>query len=240
VPRFEIPRTTERPANVLAKLQITLAELGVEPQPPLPELTDPEKPRVTSPSNEPLAPIVHRKIRVLSNYFHAGWEHASIDMRLRDSALQRLIAVAEALPPRLGLAVFDAYRPLALQAELYDAAYGDSRLPPGFVSEPVADPTTPPPHLTGGTVDLSLTIDGIPLALGTDFDGFTAEAETVSLEASPGPERELRRFLVHRMRAEGFVALHCEWWHFEYGTRRWAAIKGVSPIYGPAPTHSVL
>jgi zinc D-Ala-D-Ala dipeptidase len=221
VPRFDVPRTTERPADA---------------QPPLPELTDPEKAPVNFPSNEPLAPIVHRRIRVLSNYFHAGWENASIGMWLRESALQRLVTVADALPPRLGLAVFDAYRPLPLQAELYDAAYGDSRLPPGFVSEPVSDPTTPPPHLTGGTVDLSLTIDGIALALGTDFDGFTAKAETVSLEMTPGPDRELRRFLVHRMRAKGFVALHCEWWHFEYGTRRWAAIKGVDPIYGPAPT----
>jgi zinc D-Ala-D-Ala dipeptidase len=238
VPRFDLPRTTERPADVLNKLTVTLAELGIGPQPPLPELTDPKKPRVITASNEPLASIVHRRIRVLSNYFHAGWEHASIEMYLRESALQRLIAVADSLPPRFGLAVFDAYRPLLLQAELYDAAYGDSNLPPGFVSEPVADPSTPPPHLTGGTVDLSLTIDGIALALGTDFDGFTAEAETVSLETTPGPERELRRFLVHRMRAEGFVALHCEWWHFEYGTRRWAAIKGVDPIYGPAPTPS--
>jgi zinc D-Ala-D-Ala dipeptidase len=238
VPRFDVPRTTERPADVLEKLKVSLAELGVEPQPPLPELTDPEKAPVTTPSSEPLVPVVHRRIRVLSNYFHAGWEHASIEMQLREGTFQRLSAVADSLPPRLGLAVFDAHRPLALQAELYDAAYGDSRLPPGFVSEPVADPATPPPHLTGGTVDLSLTIDGIALALGTDFDGFTAKAETTSLETTPGPERELRRFLVHRMRAEGFVALHCEWWHFEYGTRRWAAIKGINPIYGPAPISS--
>jgi D-alanyl-D-alanine dipeptidase len=213
VPRFDVPRTTEQVSDVLAKLHVTLTELGIEEQPPLPDLADPEKPPVTAPSDEPLAPVVHRRIRVLSNYFHAGWEHASIGMQLRQGALQRLAAVADALPPRLGLAVFDAYRPLPLQAELYDAAYGDSRLPPGFVSEPVSDPTTPPPHLTGGTVDLTLTIDGIALALGTDFDGFTEEAETVYLESTPGSERELRRFLVHRMRAEAFepTTLVCLW-----------------------------
>jgi zinc D-Ala-D-Ala dipeptidase len=237
MPTFDVPRTTQRPTEVLRELGVSLEDLGIEPQPPLPVLTDPEPSPVTSPSAEALVPIVHRRIRVLSNYFHAGWEHASVAMLLRESAMQRLTAVVDALPPRIGLAVFDAYRPLPLQAELYDAAYSDTRLPPGFVSEPVADPATPPPHLTGGTVDLSLTIDGIALALGTDFDGFTEDAETVFLENTPGPDRELRRFLVHRMRAEGFVALHCEWWHFEYGTRRWAAIKGLQPIYGPAPTN---
>jgi zinc D-Ala-D-Ala dipeptidase len=235
MPTFDIPRTTQRPADVLRELAVSLEDLGIVSQPPLPPLTDPEPPSVTNPSAEALVPVVHRRIRVLSNYFHAGWENASIDTFLRVSAMQRLAAVADALPPRLGLAVFDAYRPLPLQAELYSAAYSDTRLPPGFVSEPLADPTTPPPHLTGGTVDLSLTIDGIALALGTDFDGFTQDAETVFLENTPGPDRELRRFLVHAMRAEGFVALHCEWWHFEYGTRRWAAIKGEQPIYGPAP-----
>jgi zinc D-Ala-D-Ala dipeptidase len=237
MPTFDVPRTTQRPQDVLHNLGISLEDLGIGPQPPLPVLTDPEPSPVTNPSPEALVPIEHRRIRVLSNYFHAGWEHASRAMLLRESAMQRLTAVVDALPPRIGLAVFDAYRPLPLQAELYDAAYSDTRLPPGFVSEPVADPATPPPHLTGGTVDLSLTIDGIALALGTDFDGFTEDAETVFLENTPGPDRELRRFLVHHMRAEDFVALHCEWWHFEYGTRRWAAIKGLQPIYGPAPTN---
>jgi D-alanyl-D-alanine dipeptidase len=36
------------------------------------------------------------------------------------------------------------------------------------------------------------------------------------------------------MRSGGFVVLHCEWWHFEFGTRRWAAITGNAPRYGAA------
>ena len=102
------------------------------------------------------------------------------------------------------------------------------------MAEPIADPRTPPPHLTGGTVDLTLTLDGTPLALGTGFDDFTPEAYTESLEQTPGASRELRRLLYRAMRDAGFVVLHCEWWHFEYGTRRWAAITGNHPLYGPA------
>ncbi len=37
-----------------------------------------------------------------------------------------------------------------------------------------------------------------------------------------------------RLAAEGFVVFDGEWWHFEHGTRRWAAITGHPPRYGPA------
>ena len=46
--------------------------------------------------------------------------------------------------------------------------------------------------------------------------------------------RELRRLLYRTMHDAGFVVLHCEWWHFEFGTRRWAAIRSERPRYGPA------
>jgi len=212
------------------------AEAGydIAPQEPLPSLLDPEYPPVADPSNDPLVPLQHRRIRVLSNYWHAGWDAAVPNTWFRAGALERLGFVADRLPERLGLAVFDAWRPLALQAELYDAAYHEPGLPPGFVAEPIADPSTPPPHLTGGTVDLTLTLDGTPLALGTGFDDFTPQAFTDSLEQRPGAARDLRRLLYRAMRDAGFVVLHCEWWHFEYGTRRWAAITGNRPIYGPA------
>ena len=109
--------------------------------------------------------------------------------------MTRLGAVADVLPDRWGLAIFDAWRPLELQAELYHAAYDHPGLPPGFVSEPDPDPSTPPPHLTGGTVDLTLTLDGVALAPGAGFDDFSDRARADALESSPGVNRELRRFL---------------------------------------------
>lgn len=227
--RFLLPCFTEHAEPVAKRCGFVAPDCE-----PLPELHDPAYPEVTSPSSEPLVPLHHRRIRVLSNYWHAGWTNAVPDTWLRADALDRLSFVAERLPERLGLAVFDAWRPLPLQAELFDAAYHEPGLPPGYVAEPVADPRTPPPHLTGGTVDLTLTLDGTPLALGTGFDDFTDRAATRSLEHEPGTSRELRRLLYQHMRAGGFVVLHCEWWHFEYGTRRWAAITGNSPLYGPA------
>lgn len=155
-----------------------------------------------------------------------------------------MYSVAEALPDRFGLAVLDAWRPLELQHDIYDSAYADPDLPPGFVSLPSADPSTPPPHLTGGTVDVTLTLDGHALRLGTEFDDFTdrARADALEPELRRHPtvgeprwaERELRRILYWAMRSAGFVVIDCEWWHFEYGTRRWAALTGNAPLYGPA------
>lgn len=235
-PRFDLPKTTVTPSQaceLLAMHTDQLLEL-VGGQKPMPELLDP----VTAPfvadapeDAEPLVEIDHRRIRILSNYWHAGWSQAGRRMSLRSGAAQAFGRAADSLPDRFGLAVFDAYRPLVLQAELYDAAYADPTLPPGFVAEPIADRTTPPPHSTGGTVDCTLTIDGIPLALGTDFDDFTDDAWTAAFESRPGPDRELRRLLYWTMRRAGFVVLHCEWWHFELGTRRWGAITGNTPRY---------
>lgn len=228
-PAFDEPNYTRPAGDVLGHVGLDLA-----PAPPLPLLTDPDAPLVDQPSDEPMVPVVHRRIRTLNNYWHAGWDHAIADCWLRTGAFDRLSAVADGLPPRWGLAVFDAWRPLALQEELYAAAYADPDLPPGFMAPVSHDPATPPPHLTGGTVDVTLTLDGTPLALGTGFDDLTAGAHTASFEHDPGVVRDLRRSLVAAMSAQQFIVLHCEWWHFEYGTRRWAALTGNQPIYGPA------
>jgi len=186
--------------------------------------------------DEPLVRPDHRRIRLLAPYFHEGWQHARPDTWIRAGLAERLGAVADALPAGFGLAVFDAWRPLALQAELFDAAYGDNRLPPGFIADPDPDPTTPPAHLTGGAVDLTLTWHAAPLALGTSFDDFTALAAADALEWHPGTSRDLRRLLIAAMRSAGFIVLDIEWWHFEWGTRRWAAIRGERCRYGAVGT----
>jgi zinc D-Ala-D-Ala dipeptidase len=228
-PRFDLPHTT-RPAHiVLAEHGVVVADGDV-----LPTLIEPPVVPVTRPRVEPLVTLRHRRVRTLANYWHAGWTSAQDGMWLRSEAAERLYAAADCLPGRFGFAVFDAWRPLALQAELFDVAYADPGLPPGYISFPTDDPTVPPPHLTGGTVDLTLTFDGIPLALGTDFDDFTADAATDAFEGRPGTVRALRRMLYRSMHDVGFVVLDCEWWHFEYGTPRWAAILGNEPFYGPA------
>jgi D-alanyl-D-alanine dipeptidase len=176
---------------------------------------------------------------------------------LRSEVAERLAAAAGTLPAPFGLAVFDGWRDPRLQQFLYDRAYAEPGLPPGFVAPPTGDPTRPTPHSTGGTVDLTLTWEGQPLGLGTEFDEFTVRAFTRALEsdlpddasaevpdwaeAREGAEapdvlaRDLRRLLYAVMSSQGFVVLAREWWHFEYGTRLWSAVTGEAPLYHAAP-----
>ncbi len=92
------------------------------------------------------------------------------------------------------------------------------------------------PHTTQPTTAVlsALGIDGIPLELGTDFDDFSDLAWTNACEVTATPDRELRRLLFWTMHDAGFVVLHCEWWHFEFGTRRWAAITSQPARYSRA------
>jgi D-alanyl-D-alanine dipeptidase len=241
-PSFSFESLTRRPEQV----GLDAARLGeLVPAPaPMAPLTIPEDVApVHAPvplADDPLQPVAGPGIRVLGAYRGEGWPHTVEGAHLRHSVVERLARVAADLPEPFALAVFDAWRPLPLQAALFDSAYADPDLPPGFVAEADPDPTTPPAHLTGGTVDLTLSYDGIPLALGTPFDDFRSLAHADHLEqATPIDEasrvvRDLRRLLVASMAAEGFVVLHCEWWHFEHGTRYWAAVTGGTARFGPA------
>ncbi len=229
MPRFDLPGFTRPIADVLTERGGVL-----DPQDPLPALIEPPPRRFVGPDDEPLVAITHRQIRTLSNYWHAGWKHAVPATLARSEVVRRLARAVEALPSRWGFAIFDAWRPLALQEELYTSAYSDPDLPPGFLAEPNSDPSTPPPHLTGGAIDLTLTIDGVALALGGGFDDSSEAAHAAHLESEPGPAREARRLLYRYMHEAGFIVFEGEWWHFEYGTTRWSGITGHPPIYGPA------
>lgn len=230
-PSFNEPKFTVSAVEVFSDGVLP----GIPEQPPLPELIEASGPSVVDPVDEPLVRVEHQRVRTLSNYWHAGWANAVAGTWLRAGVAARLAAVADGLPGRWGLAVFDAWRPIELQKEMYEAAYAepDSGIEPGFLALPSDDPTTPPPHLTGGTVDATLTYDWMPLAPGCGFDDTTSLAHADRFEGTPGVDRELRRFLFWSMRAQGFVVFAGEWWHFEHGTSRWALVTGRPPRYGP-------
>lgn len=195
-------------------------------------------------ASEPLVLVADPQVRTVGAYWHTGWPFSVPGTWLRSGAADRVVRAANALPPGFGLAIWDGWRDPALQSELHAVAYSDPNLEPGFVNPPSSNPATPPPHATGGTVDLTLTWHGRPLALGTGFDDFVATAHTRSFEdagssVSRGRIRDLRRLLRTAMVGVGFVQLECEWWHFEYGTRLWAAVCREQPRYPAAARPSL-
>lgn len=209
-------------------------DLPAVPSRPLPAIVEPAlMPLVDAPVDEECVPVAGPGVTDLAAYFAVGWPGAVPASWARRTVVERLSAAAASLPDGFGVAVFDAWRPMALQREIYQSAYGDAGLPEGFVSVPSDDPLCPPPHVTGGSVDVTLTWRGQALALGTDYDAFTALAATSAFEGTAGVVRDLRRLLFWAMAEQGFVVLDCENWHFELGTRRWAALKGERAWYGP-------
>jgi len=209
--------------------------LDYAPLPAFPEVEDIRRLDDPAPGGDPLVPIVHRSIHLLRAYWHAGWTRAEPVMSLRAQVADRLYKVADGLPEGYGLAIFDAWRPLALQAEIYRAVNSDGKLLPGYFAQPRTDPLNPPPHSTGGAVDLTLTYEGAAFALGSAFDEFSPNSNVHAYEQRPGLVRSLRRMLFWRLHEQGFVGIRTEWWHFEFGTIRWAARTGLNPIYGRVP-----
>ncbi len=182
-----------------------------------------------------LVEVVHPRIRVMGAYWHEDWPHAVPGAWLRPEAFNRLLQAVEALPAPFGLAVWDAWRDPRLQAALHDRVYQDTTLAPGFVAYPDPDPRYCPPHASGATVDLTLTWRGDALSLGTRFDAFVPQAAAAALEPDgPQPFKQLRRLQAKVMSEAGFVQHPQEWWHWEFGTRYWAAATGQPVRFGRA------
>lgn len=176
---------------------------------------------------------------------------------VREGVLNRLLRVNELLSPfGYELFLFDAYRPVEVQNYFHDTwvpNYLREKFPdwsPERVSEEVGkywakgaanseeiDPLSPPPHATGGVVDLSLRDkqSGEHLFMGSAFDEVSSISYVDYFEEE-GAQRELteseqiaranRRILYSAMTEMGFTVNPNEWWHFGFGDQLSAAISG--------------
>ncbi len=153
----------------------------------------------------------------------------------------------------MGLLVFDGFRPLGVQRYLYDHFRAEvAAASPGasdeeiallvgkFVASPSADPRCPPPHRTGGAVDVCLveSASGFELLMGTAPDEVAPESATRYFEEFPQePFTTNRRLLFHAMTGAGFTSYEGEWWHFDYGNQRWAnCAHAPAPSTAPPPS----
>ena len=127
---------------------------------------------------------------------------------LRADAAERLAKAAGALRARgYRLLIYDCYRPLSVQRELWRA-----RPERGFV----ADPATGSHHNRAVAVDLSLADrEGRPLEMPTGYDDFTPRARAWATEGIPPAARRHRDTLRAAMLEAGFTVNPLEWWHYD-------------------------
>ncbi len=127
---------------------------------------------------------------------------------LRRPVAERLARAAAALRRRgFRLVLYDCYRPLSVQRELWAA-----RPEPGFV----ADPQRGSNHNRGAAVDVSLAgTDGAAVSMPTDYDHFGPRARADASRGIPPEALAHRHLLRSAMEREGFRVNRREWWHFD-------------------------
>ena len=102
------------------------------------------------------------------------------------------------------LKIWDAYRPVAAQARLYDV-YPD----PSFVAKPNPNFS----HQKGVTVDVTLCdAAGKEVEMQTEFDDFTVAAHR-DFDRTPLQEKNYQ-ILNQAMQAAGFFGYENEWWDY--------------------------
>lgn len=138
----------------------------------------------------------------------------------------RLARAAARLRARgLRLVLWDCYRPLRVQRELW-------RIMPrrGYVADPARGGSS---HNRAAAVDVALArADGAPVALPTGFDAFEPRAHAFATRGVPAEARRNRDLLRAAMEAEGFRVNRMEWWHFEAPEGRGAPVLDV-PLAEP-------
>ena len=181
--------------------------------------------------------------------------------QLRLGVVQRLLDAQQQLvehDPGLRLSIFDAWRPIAVQAFMVDHSIAELCRERGvevrsgdafdqvvadvgrFWAAPSRDPMTPPPHSTGAAIDLTLSSsDGTPLAMGGEIDAIGAVSEPQHYAGREDSDaqrwHQRRQLLADVMEASGFAQHPNEWWHYSFGDQLWAWRRGEAvAIYAEA------
>ena len=121
-----------------------------------------------------------------------------------------------------GVLVYDAYRPQKavdhfvrwaavpetgeMKAEFYPDIEKEQLFPLGYIAKRSG-------HTRGATVDLTLTKDGVPVDMGTDFDWMMDKSHH-GIDGLTGEQECNRALLRGVMCWAGFRPIEGEWWHY--------------------------
>ena len=169
----------------------------------------------------------------------------------RESVAQMLKHAQSLLPEGLRLHIIGAFRSFEVQKLMYETVTQETRekhpdwdeeLVREYVNVFSAPPIweTPPPHTTGGAVDLGI-IDpsGERLDFVSPFEMGWDSAPTY-IEGLSDDARRNRDLLIQVLETAGLTNFRGEWWHWSYGEPGWALRGGhEAALYGAVPENEI-
>ena len=195
-------------------------------------------------------------------YFNLGapYKDKTSIWKLREEVVNRLVKVNDYLISKNSfyLLIYDSWRPLEVQEFMFKRAFllecKKSDIDPSlknmksypcilkkvekFWAYPSYDSSCPPPHSTGGALDVCLLDkDGNLLEMGSKVDQMD-ETSNPDFYRNIKNEKAIiwdsrRNLLREIMTKFGFAQHPNEWWHFSYGDQLWAwKNKKENAIYG--------
>ncbi len=199
-------------------------------------------------NGEPLVdPRTHSK-RVHFAEKHPKFEEMHRTPKVRKRVAEMLAEAAESLPDGIDLIIIEGFRPLAQQRFMYEQIKAEfaqkhpewnkatlHRVANTMSAPP--DDLCPPPHTTGGAVDLSLidtkTQEWLDMTSPFEMDETSAPGDVKGLSETA---QKNRRLLFEALEKTGLTNYLGEWWHWSYGDSGWALRVGAkSAVYDRLP-----
>ncbi len=189
---------------------------------------------------------------ILENaYYKMNLKGTSPNMYLRQAVWEQLLLASESLPKPYAFLIFDTYRSLETQMDLFQYIYRYLKsLNPELTdlelmakTRPfVADPYNLEirhklSHPTGAAVDLGLYNKDLNqiVDMGTPFDDPTEQSSTHYFKDHTTPMEkkyhEVRSVLYQTMINFEFTNYDKEWWHYDLGDYSWAHKKKLTWYY---------
>ena len=191
----------------------------------------------------------------------APYQNKSNLWSLRESVVLRLIKADKYLKTinkEYSLILYDTYRPIEVQSFMFYLSFkneckkrglrisnNDMNSYPEIIKEvekfwayPCFDNKSPPPHSTGGAIDLGIIDNsGRLIDMGCEIDAMHKSARPDFYNNYYSEEAKIwkkRRIILKQVMSKfGFVQHPNEWWHFSYGDQLWAWINSnKNAIYG--------
>ncbi len=191
----------------------------------------------------------------------APYQNKNAIWKLRKEVVNRLIRANDYLISKnnkFSLLIYDSWRPIEVQKFMFNRAFGleckklDIEIPEEnihfypfiiekvekFWAYPSLDEKCPPPHSTGGALDVSLADKfGNLIEMGSSIDQMDGTSKPEFYENIDEERAKIwnnRRILLKEIMIKfGFVQHPNEWWHFSYGDQLWAwKNKKKNAIYG--------